>query len=206
MYYTSKKSFYIKQYGPKVLLIFSSILIVVLGVYIYYNSTHVNTSTEKKVVVAEQKATTEKVEEVVTTDTSGVLPKTLGTLRPLQKTAAAKVDSVTSDGKVVVNIENTKITVTLIGVDFKSSSSDVNTKMSDELKGKEIKLAFDKEKTNKDIIEAYLYIDDKLYNSSLIEKGYATYKKEKENTKLEDELLSAQAYAKQNQLGIWSNE
>ncbi len=215
MYYDNKRSFYIKQYGPKVFLAIFSVCVIGLGAYIYLSSINPNTKTneasvDEKVVEVGATATEEvaKVEEVNTTssDASGKLPKTLGTLRPLQKTAAAKIDSVNSDGSIVVNIENTKITVYLIGVDFKSSSSDISTKMNEELKDKEIKLSFDKEKTVKDQIVAYLYVGDTFYNASIIEKGYATVKKDKDNVKLENELVAAQAYAKQTQVGIWSNQ
>lgn len=209
MYYDNKRSFYIKQYGPKVFLAVFSVCVIGLGAYIYLSSMNPNAkvnepNADTKVVAAGSTAT-EEVSDI-SVDTSGELPKTLGTLRPLQKTAAAKIDSVNSDGSVVVNIENTKITVYLIGVDFKSSSSDVSEKMNEELKDKEIKLSFDKEKTVKNQIFAYLYVGDTFYNASIIEKGYATVKREKDNVKLESELISAQAYAKQTQVGIWSNQ
>lgn len=209
MYYDNKRSFYIKQYGPKVFLAIFSVCVIGLGAYIYLSSINPNAkvnepNSDTKVVAAGTTAT-EEVSDI-SVDTSGELPKTLGTLRPLQKTAAAKIDSVNSDGSVLVNIENTKITVYLIGVDFKSSSSDVTEKMNEELKDKEIKLSFDKEKTVKNQIFAYLYVGDTLYNSNIIEKGYATVKREKDNLKLESELISAQAYAKQTQVGIWSNQ
>lgn len=201
MYYENKQSFYIKQYGPKVFIMVFSVFIIGLGVYIYLSNTNQNTSTSKDVVVA-----TENQKEENSSINTSSLPDSLETLRPLQKTAVAKLESVTSNGTVIVNIENSNIEVSLIGVDFRSSSSDISVKMTEDLKDKEIKLAFDKEKTDKNEIDAYIYIDDTLYNAQIIEKGYGTFKKENKNTKLQDDLTQAQAYAKQNQLGIWSTE
>ncbi|MEG0872831.1 MAG: thermonuclease family protein [Clostridia bacterium] len=221
MYYDNKRSFYIKQYGPKVLVIGLSIFLVGIGTYIYIVSSTPKTPSKDQIVVASdnlkdenQKETTapkdRKIKETPTYKDDGSaptsnIPKTLESLRPLQKTPIGTVESVTSTGVLVVSIEAEKINVNLLGADFKSSPSDVADIISKDLKGKEIKLAFDKEKKDKNGINAYVYIDDTLYNVVIIEKGYATLKKDKNNTKLIKELTQAQAYAKQTEAGLWAS-
>ena len=43
MYYNNKSTFYVKQYGPTVLIIVISVLLIFVGVYAYLSSTKLNT-------------------------------------------------------------------------------------------------------------------------------------------------------------------
>lgn len=50
---------------------------------------------------------------------------------------------------------------------------------------------------------AYVFNGKTLYNAELLKTGLVTLKTERKNIKLNSELASAQAYARQNSLGIW---
>lgn len=53
---------------------------------------------------------------------------------------------------------------------------------------------------------AYVFVDDKLLESLILKKGYASVKYTKNNYKYIDELKKAEEYAKEKKLGIYSDE
>ena len=53
---------------------------------------------------------------------------------------------------------------------------------------------------------AYVFVDDKLLESMILKRGYATVKYVKENYKYYDELIDAEKYAKNKKLGLYSNK
>ena len=200
MYYDGKRDFYIKQYGPKVLLAVCSVLLVACGTFIYLSTTSTANKTSGEVVVASENL---KDEKKIATG----LPEELSKLNVLEKSNTYTVDSVTDNGEVIVNVGEQQLKVVLIGDNIPKKSDELNSKISEDLKGKEIKLAFDEQKTEKkdnSKVYAYIYINDILYNATLLENGSVTLKDEKTNKKLLSELTQAQAYAKQNALGVWA--
>lgn len=200
MYYDGKRDFYIKQYGPKVLLAVCSVLLVACGTFIYLSTTSTANKTSGEVVVASENL---KDEKKIATG----LPEELSKLNVLEKSNTYTVDSVTDNGEVIVNVGEQQLKVVLIGDNIPKKSDELNSKISEDLKGKEIKLAFDEQKTEKkdnSKVYAYIYINDTLYNATLLENGSVTLKDEKTNKKLLSELTQAQAYAKQNALGVWA--
>lgn len=234
MYYDNKSTFYIKQYGPKVLVGMLSVILVVGGIYIYMASTKTsapenNVADENKEVVeiaknentevasvetVTKEVAEEKKEEVIETNSlqnedkieiSTTISKTLANLNPLEKSNVAVVKSVTDNGTVIVNIDNRNLEINLIGVDFSRSPSNVNETLKKDLEGKEVRLAFDKVKVKDMKLYAYIYVGETLYNASIIEKGQAIVKIESTNTSLLDTLVSAQAKAKTAKAGIWAN-
>lgn len=235
MYYDNKSSFYVKQYGPKIMLVVFSIVLICSGLYIYYSSvknTFTNNPSQEIVaenetkddatiaaeIIAKQRAQSDvKTEEIVTTteslkevkDTqedviSTTLSNKLKGLKTLEKSETGIVKSVTQDGKVIVRIEDVSYEITLVGIDYSKSPSDIIETMNKDLSGKEVNIAFDKLKVKDSNIYAYIYINGELYNKALLKNGLAILKVERTNTSLLDELLEAQLYARSNLIGIWS--
>lgn len=229
MYYDNKSTFYIKQYGPKVLVAMISILLVVGGVYIYLASTsnnqmpqnnivaednnNTNEDTTKDVVEVASKDNTSNTEVVEETSSlknednleiSTTISKKLADLKPLVKSDVATVKKVTDNNTVIVNIDNKNLEINLIGVDFSKSTSELNSILKSDLEGKEVKIAFDKTKVKDMKLYGYIYVGETLYNASIIEKGQAIVKVESTNTSLLDTLISAQTKAKLNKTGIWA--
>ena len=234
MYYDNKSIFYVKQYGPKVLVSVLSIALIASGIFIYMKSTsnnvpQTNVAQEEKVqevannqtneqqtekVEVANEANKEEKEEIVEEtnslkdenklEISNTISKKIADLEPLKKSEIATVKSVTDNNTVIVNIDNKNIEVNLIGADFSKSPSDVNGVIKKDLEGKEVTLAFDKVKVKDMKLYAYIYVEQTLYNASIIEKGKAIVKIESTNTSLIDTLISAQAKAKLNKAGIWA--
>ncbi len=222
MYYDNKSTFYIKQYGPRVLVIMISILLVASGIYIYLASTlnikpQVNVAEEPTEVQevasneSEQIVETNSLQNETEADTeseleiSTTISKKLADLKPLDKSDIGTVKSVTDNNTVIVNIDNKNLEINLIGVDFSRSNADVVNTLRSDLEGKEVKLAFDKMKVKDMKLYGYIYIGETLYNASILEKGQAIVKIESTNTSLIDTLISAQTKAKLNKTGIWAN-
>ena len=222
MYYDNKSTFYVKQYGPAVLVLFLAILLIGSGIYIYISKSSTSTTPDKEVVVAsdkledenkmeentEKKETeTPKQEAPVQEEILTTIPKEYSNLKVLEKTSDLMVDKVLDNNKVRITIPNTnkKFDVTLIGVNFNNAITDVNTKMQSELNGKTVKLAFDEVKVDNSQIYAYIYINDELYNAKILENGYATFQEEPKNKSLSTDLKQSQTYAKQITAGIWAN-
>ena len=218
MYYDNKSSFYIRQYGPAVLILMLSFALIGSGIYIYISSN--NNTPNKEIIVAsdslkdetpantqENNNTQEVVEEKkveVEKDTS-LIPADYENLKPLEKTSDVKVTSVLDSGKIKVTASNSKvIEITLIGVDFSNVTPDTIAKIKSDLEGKNVKLAFDNTKVDNLSVFAYIYINDTLYNAKILENGYAALKEEtNNNTSLYTNLRQSQTFAKQNLAGIW---
>ena len=220
MYYDNKSTFYVKQYGPAVLILIISFVLIGSGIYIYLSKSNNSATPDKEVIVAsdsledETKTNNEVVEEkkeevkqeVVQEEILTELPEEYSNLKVLEKSSELKVEKVLDSNKVRVNIPNTnkKFDITLIGINFNNSVTDVTKKMQEDLKDKTIKLAFDEVKVDNSQIFAYIYIDGNLYNAKILEKGYATFQEEPKNKSLATELKQSQTYAKQLRNGIWA--
>ena len=74
------------------------------------------------------------------------------------------------------------------------------------LQNKNVKIAFDQEKMIGSQLYAYVYIDNTLYNESLLENGKAKLKQDTSNITLISDLKQAQAYAKQLSKGVWAKK
>lgn len=135
---------------------------------------------------------------------SNVLTSELRALNKLEKSVDCTVLGVNDNKNLVINISDKNYEIALIGVDYKKSSSDIKNKMTSDLANKKVKIAFDNVKTDNSKLCAYVYLDDKLYNETLLKDGLAILKVEKANTSLLNELVNAQKYAKSNNLGIWN--
>lgn len=229
MYYDNKSTFYIKQYGPAVLILVIAVVLIGSGIYIYVSNSGTKTPNPEVIVasdkleneekldenqaetekqeekkdeaVQEQKQEQEIKEEILTT-----LPEEYSNLKSLEKTNELKVENVLDNKKVRVVIPNTnkKFDVTLIGINFNNTIPEIITKMQEDLKDKNIKLAFDNVKVDNSQIFAYIYINNELYNGKILEEGYATFQEEPKNKSLNTDLKQSQTFAKQQCVGIWA--
>ena len=76
--------------------------------------------------------------------------------------------------------------------------------MEKDLLNQNVKLAFDNERIIEDKIFAYVYVNNStLYNEKIIESGLAKINKQAKNLTYQNDLIQAQAYAKQLAKGIW---
>ena len=227
MYYDNKSTFYLKQYGPAVVVSVLSLVLIASGVYIYIKSSDmenpfkakteinqaINTNTatinkdesvkEEDALVNEPKIeevakTTEPVAEVEVTDV-----KYFENLVALEKSKDVNVIKVSDSGKITLEINGDKLEVTLIGIDFKYSKGTAVEKIKTDLLDKKVKMAFGKLRSDSDNIYAYIFKDNSLYNADLLKTGLVTLKTERTNIELNNDLSAAQAYARQNSLGVW---
>lgn len=220
MYYDNKSTFYIKQYGPKILVIMISILLVISSVYIFLASTSNNKLPQNIVAdenindavieIADNSTLKEVIEETdnlkneENVEISTTISKRLAQLEPLVKSDVALVKKVTDNNTVIINIDDKNLEINLIGVDFSRSNSELNSILKNDLEGKEVRIAFDKTKVKDMKLYGYIYLEETFYNASIIEKGQAIVKVESTNTSLLDSLISAQTKAKLNKAGIWA--
>lgn len=113
----------------------------------------------------------------------------------------AQLIRVVDGDTLLVNFEDREVYVRLIGIDAPESVNPDETKntpegieaskwLKDYLKDiKEIQLEFDVERTDKyDRVLAYVYIDEKMLNKTILENGYAKKMTVEPNTKYVDVL------------------
>src|SRR5918995_5551224 len=104
--------------------------------------------------------------------------------------------------------------VRLIGVDTpetKDPDCDVQpygpealTFTRDELQGEEVDLEFDQDREDRyDRLLAYVYLDDEMFNETLLEEGYAQVYIVSPNDEYEARFREAQEKAQAAELGIW---
>ena len=225
MYYDNKSTFYLKQYGPAVVVSVLSLVLIASGVYIYLKSSNMGnpfkTKTEVTQVVDTNTATINKDESVKEENALVNEPKTAEVAKPtepvaavtvvkyfenlvaLEKSKDVNVTNVSTTGTITVEVDGDKLEVTLIGVDFKYSKDSAVEKMKTDLLDKKVKIAFGKLRSDSDHTYAYVFKDNSFYNADLLKTGLVTLKTERTNTELNSDLSSAQAYARQNSLGVW---
>lgn len=230
MYYDNKQAFYIRQYGPTVLIAVISVILIASGVFIYVKSSNIgnplnNTTSQVAAQTANSDqaninnsastanlATVAKQEDNVQEETNALVDtsktnteviKYFDNLPALEKSKEVNVTSVNANGTVDIEVDGDKLEITLIGVDFKYSNSSAIDKMRADLLNKQVKIAFDKLRTQDNLTFAYIFCGEKLYNAELIKTGLVTLKSERQNIQLNQDLASAQAYARQNSLGVW---
>lgn len=189
MYYENKKQFYIKQYGPAIAIIAVSLVLIISGIYLSLNSN----TLPKEQQVAEGKNNPPIVNETVETDAN----------KPVSFAESGKVKNINGLA-VVVETEAGTIEINLIGIEQNKKYPNLSTKIEEELKGKDIKIGYDNEKLENNKIYGYIYLNDKLYNATLLENGYAELRTERTNINKLDQLAAAQMKARKNCAGIWA--
>ena len=74
----------------------------------------------------------------------------------------------------------------------------------DELQGEEVALEFDEDREDRyERLLAYVYLDDEMFNETLLDEGYAQVYTVPPNDRYEDRFQEAQEAAQEAELGIW---
>lgn len=191
MYYENKRSFYIRQYGPSVLAICISIVLIVAGLFVATKSLERDLNKEQIASLATNSSV----------DISNSMPETLAKLNAFTKSKEYKVHAISNDGGIVIETsKNEYYKINLIGV---QNSKSLKSKMEKDLLNKKIILEFDNSKLENDKAYAYVYINEKLYNKELLKKGYATLRVERINVDKLDILLQSETEARDAKIGVW---
>lgn len=228
MYYDTKKDFYIKQYGPAAVVTISSIVLILSGVFIYVKSTNsedliankideeqtTNIDVTENILpenenINDEVIETNNVEEesnalVDETKSNAEVIKNFESLLVMQKSTELDVLNINESGTITVKVDCSKLEITLIGIDFKYSNNSTIEKMKEDLLNKKVQLVFDNVRMENNLTYAYIYCNNTLYNAELLKTGLVTLKTERNNIQLNNILASAQAYARENSLGVWN--
>lgn len=183
MYYENKRSFYIKQYGPVALIIVAALALIVTGVVIGFNSMNNGN------VVAENPD----------------VPSQVIDSNAYSYTAEAITGTVTSTNglTVTVNSNNNTYDINLIGIMQNDKNTELPKTIANDLKGKTVTVDYDTVKTENGKVYGYIYVNGTLYNETLLAKGLAELRPERQNIDKLDLLVAAQIKARHNGLGIW---
>ena len=180
MYYENKRSFYIKQYGPITLVVVIALALIVTGVVIGLRS--MNNSN----VVAENP------EQIVDSNSYSYTENAItGTV--------TKVNGLT----VTVNSNNNTYDINLIGIMQNDKNTELPKTIANDLNGKTVTVDYDNVRTENGKVYGYIYVDGTLYNETLLAKGLAELRPERQNIDKLDLLVAAQIKARHNGLGIW---
>lgn len=185
MYYENKRSFYIKQYGPAALVIFASLALIVMGVVIGLRSMN-----ESNVVAENPK---DQIETPVVDSNAYAY------------TAEAITGTVISTNGLTVTVDSNNKTydINLIGIMQNDKNTELPKTISNDLKGKTVTVDYDSVKTEDGKVYGYIYVDGTLYNETLLAKGLAELRPERQNVDKLDLLVAAQIKARHEGLGIW---
>lgn len=191
MYYENKKQFYIKQYGPAAIIIVVSLVLILSGIYLSLNSNN----TPKEEVASIDKPSTTTTTPAKTTETNASVV-----------TDFAEQGKVTGINNlaVVVKTDTQTLEINLIGVKENIHYSELNKRLEEGLVGKDVKISYDTEKLVNDKIYGYVYLNNVLYNATILENGYAELRTERVNINKLDLLVAAQMKARKNCSGIWA--
>ena len=195
MYYENKRSFYIRQYGPPVIAILISIVLISGGLFIATKSLENDINKEQIANIAKNETSADIAKE---------MPKDLANLKSFTKSKAYKVNSISDDFGIVLETgKNEYYKINLIGVESSSKYSSLAEKMKDDLVNKKVKIEFDTSKLDKNKAYAYVYLNNELYNTKLLENGYAVLRAERRNVDKLDLLLKAETQARRAGVGAW---
>ncbi|OAH53853.1 hypothetical protein AWH48_11315 [Domibacillus aminovorans] len=133
------------------------------------------------------------------------------------KLIAGTVTSVTDGDTIKVDMDGKEETIRLILVDTPETKhpqlgkqplgEEASAFTTERLSGKEIEIEPGVEERDQyGRLLAYVYMDDKMFNKTLVEEGYARVAVYPPNTEHLEELETAQATAKEKGIGIWEIE
>lgn len=200
MYYNGKKEFYLKQYVIPIFTLVFSIFLVGSGAYIYWATSTSNTSKNSMVVASNE---LKDVQEVQIPEVS-ILGEKLSNLQSLEKSDEGIITGIKDDASIIFAFEDKQIQMNLLGIDTSKSNDKLIAKLEEDLLNKNVRVSFEEEKIKENQVFAYVYINnDVLYNEKIIENGLATINKEVKNLTYQNDLIQAQAYAKQLARGVW---
>lgn len=119
---------------------------------------------------------------------------------------------------IIVKYNGEDVRVRMIGIDTAESVHPDESKNTQEgknasdytkqmLTDKKVALEFDVQQKDKyGRFLAYVYLDGKMYNKTLLENGYAKIATYPPNVKYVDDFVQLQKEARENQIGIWRSE
>lgn len=207
MYYDSKSSFYFKQYGLPIIALVISFALIGIGIYVYWASNTENATNQNLVdtTIPENKENlTENKNDSQVTDDKSLFVEYANSLQPLEKSVDMEISEIKDDGMIAVSLNGEVKELVLIGIDYQNTKTDFISTLKEDLLNKTVKLSFDVERVNNNKFQAYLYIEDKMYNEYILENGLAKYASDGTNKKCEKILKEAQTYAKQLKAGVWA--
>ncbi|MCQ4087678.1 thermonuclease family protein [Saccharibacillus sp. JS10] len=144
--------------------------------------------------------------------------QTATTPAPVEGRVSATVERIVDGDTVIVNLaDGSRERVRMLLIDtpetkkegtpvqpFGLEASEYTKKL---LTGKSVELEFDQEQRDQyDRMLAYIYLDNKMVNTELLEKGLARVVVYQPNDKYIDEFRDIQAKAKKAKIGVWSVE
>ncbi|OXS77914.1 thermonuclease family protein [Domibacillus enclensis] len=165
---------------------------------------------EKEQELADKEAAALETEKEIVKEEASVAEET-------SKLVSAKVLSVTDGDTIKVDLNGKEESVRLILVDTPETKhpqlgkqplgDEASAFTTEQLSGKEIQIEPGVEERDRyGRLLAYIYVGDKMFNKTLIEKGLARVAVYPPNTEYLDELETAQATAKEQGIGIWEVE
>ncbi len=178
MYYENKRTFYLKQYGPAIVLVFIALILIGTGIYIAFkpNSNDIIANNDPSEIVNSYVLSDQAYEgKVISTNGLGI---------------TVEANGITSE-------------VYLIGVRQSKYNQELSNQISKDLVNKTVTVDFDSVKLENDKVYAYIYIDGTLYNETLLAQGQAELRPERQNINKLDILLAAELEAQHNGIGIW---
>lgn len=202
MYYENKRSFYIKQYGPVVIVSVIALILIVVGVFVGVDSMNGENVVAEKPKQQEQVKAVKSVEE--TKETKNEEPVVIDTNSYTYTESSiegkvAKVNGLT----ITVESNNKSYDINLIGIMENDKNNDLSATINKDLVGKTVTIDYDNVKTEDGKVYGYIYVDNTLYNKTLLQKGLAELRPERQNIDKLDILLAAQIEARHQGLGIW---
>lgn len=196
MYYENKRSFYIRQYGPPVIAIMISIVLIAGGLFIATKSLENDLNKEQIANLVKDTDTS--------VDISSTMPESLVKLKAFTKSEEYKVYAISNDGGIVIETsKNEYFKINLIGVESSNKYTSLKEKMEEDLLNQKIKIEFDNSKLDKNKAYAYVYLNNELYNTKLLKNGYAVLRVERKNVDKLDLLLQAETDARKAAVGVW---
>ncbi|MBR5227304.1 MAG: thermonuclease family protein [Clostridia bacterium] len=178
MYYENKRTFYLKQYGPVALILVVALILIGSGIYIALKPEGNGLSANNN-------------------------PIDVNSYKLSEEAYTAKVIEV-NDLCIKVEADSTVNEVYLIGIKANKNRTILSNQIAKDLIGKTVTVDFDNVKVENGKVYSYIYVDQSLYNETLLAKGYAELRTERQNINKLDILLAAQLDAKHEGLGIWS--
>lgn len=201
MYYNGKKEFYLKQYIIPIFTLAFSIFLVGSGVYIYWATSTSNTSKDNMVIASNE---LKDVEQQVQISEVSLLGEKLNNLKSLEKSEEGIITGIKDDATIIFALDDKQIQMNLLGIDTSKANDKLIAKLEEDLLNKNVRVSFEEEKVKQNQVFAYVYINDEvLYNEKIVENGLATINKEVKNLTYQNDLIQAQAYAKQLARGVW---
>lgn len=174
MYYENKRTFYIKQYGPAVAVIVLSIAMIVTGLIIGFGPDSV-----AKAPIENNAYTYSK--EAIT-----------GTVKSVN---GLTITVVSGSEEYLIN---------MIGIEENSKNVNLSKTIEKDLVGKTVVVDFDTVKSEKGKTYGYVYLNNTFYNETLLARGLAELRAERNNINKLDILVAAQINARHEGLGIWA--